>query len=305
MLDSVRAQFSTTSADEAANYLSERFRPHRCEKFALERFSLDSTCTTFRSMSFGRIRFGGRSTAVVGEHDTVVIIRVTAGKLTIDDEVRLSAGDTILVPHRAYTSLRDDVECEAVSFPAEHLRRAAAELTGARDFRFVGDRPISTDAARHWLATMHYFEANVTTPHPLVVGGAFQALATAALAAFPNTATSGRPLAPVRPPTVRRAAEFIHANAGRAVTLGEIAAVANVSPRALQYAFRRHFGATPMEYHRLARLDAAHRELSRASSEATVTAIAAKCGFLNPGRFSAFYKKIYGVSPSYTLKEGH
>jgi transcriptional regulator GlxA family with amidase domain len=105
-----------------------------------------------------------------------------------------------------------------------------------------------------------------------------------------------------KPLALRRAAQFIHTNASRPITLGEISNAASVTPRALQYGFRRHFGTTPMEYHRLSRLEGAHRELAQGNPGATVTAIAAKWGFLNPGRFSGFYKRIYGVNPSETLR---
>jgi tetratricopeptide (TPR) repeat protein len=49
------------------------------------------------------------------------------------------------------------------------------------------------------------------------------------------------------------------------------------------------------------RFERARRDLLRASSNATVTDIAAHCGFIHLGRFSVEYHKRYGEKPSETL----
>nr|WP_281251167.1 helix-turn-helix transcriptional regulator [Streptomyces indicus] len=93
-------------------------------------------------------------------------------------------------------------------------------------------------------------------------------------------------------------------HAHTAIGLAEIAEAAHVTPRALQYAFRRHLGQTPMEYLRSVRLHRAHAELRNAVPAAgvTVTAIATAWGFGHPGRFAAAYRRTFGCSPSDTLK---
>jgi AraC-like DNA-binding protein len=316
--DAVFAQFSTTDPDRASEYLSERYRSQRC-RAAGAPFRLEAISSTYCSATFGRVRLTGRSCAEVDEEDTVVIARVTAGKMDVGNELRAGSGDTVLFPRRAYTSWSEDLECQLVALPGDYLRSVASQLTGARDLRFLGPRPLSSESANHWVATTRYLETNLTGTNPLMAAGAFHALAAAVVADFPNTANfsitapSSRPPGLPKPVTLRRAAEFIHANVDRRLTLAEVATAASVSPRALQYAFRRHFGTTPMEYHRLARLEAAHRELLRpghgtaagtsaAVAGPTVTGIAAKWGFLNAGRFSGFYTRVYGVNPSETLR---
>ena len=66
------------------------------------------------------------------------------------------------------------------------------------------------------------------------------------------------------PPILRRAVAFIQDNADADIGLEDIAAAVNVSPRSVQYAFRRHLSTTPLEYLRRVRLDRAHRELKAA-----------------------------------------
>src|ERR1700754_1147057 len=61
-----------------------------------------------------------------------------------------------------------------------------------------------------------------------------------------------------QPQTLRRAIAFIHDNAHRDIALTDIAAAIGVTPRSVQYTFRRHLGSTPLEYLRWVRLNRAH-----------------------------------------------
>ena len=106
-----------------------------------------------------------------------------------------------------------------------------------------------------------------------------------------------------QPPQLRRALAFIHDNAQTDIGLNDIAAVVGVTPRSVQYMFRRHLGTTPLEYLRRVRLDNAHRDLLAADpSVDTVTAIAGRWGFSHAGRFSIAYRQVFGTSPSRTLR---
>ena len=108
----------------------------------------------------------------------------------------------------------------------------------------------------------------------------------------------------VTPAAVRRAAAFMDTHAGRPVTVTEVAAVAGTTPRALQYAFRRHYDTTPMGYLRRIRLERAHRQLEAAdpATGATVAKIARSWGWANPAQFATVYRKRYGLPPSHTLR---
>jgi transcriptional regulator GlxA family with amidase domain len=111
-------------------------------------------------------------------------------------------------------------------------------------------------------------------------------------------------LTPHQPSLLARAVAFIEDNAHRDITISDIAAAVNVTPRSVQYTFRRQLGTTPLEYLRRVRLDRAHRELQSADpSVDTVTAIAGRWGFSHPGRFSGAYKRAFGKSPSRTLRD--
>lgn len=178
--------------------------------------------------------------------------------------------------------------------------------------RFTDVRPRSPAVAEALLKARRYVEqtvlgsADVATP--LVLSAAARLLAATTLAAFPNTVTGadghddrGHRRQPVH---VRRAIDYIHEHAGDDIGVSDIAAAVCVTPRALQYVFRRHLDATPMAYLRSVRLARAHDDLVRADrTQATVTSIAARWGFAHTGRFAVIYRQAYGQSPHITLRQ--
>jgi anti-anti-sigma factor len=102
--------------------------------------------------------------------------------------------------------------------------------------------------------------------------------------------------------TVERAVAFIEERARDDIGVAEIAAAAFVTIRAVQLAFRRYLGTTPLGYLRQVRLEHAHGQLQSADPRRiTVTAVAADWRFTNPSRFTAYYRAVYGVPPSATL----
>ncbi len=104
------------------------------------------------------------------------------------------------------------------------------------------------------------------------------------------------------PGVVKRAEEFMHAHAGAPISVDQIARAVGCSERALQSAFKSFRNTTPMRALRDIRLERAHEDLRKSSD--TVTSIAFKWGFGNPGRFASSYTEKFGESPSDTLRFG-
>jgi AraC-like DNA-binding protein len=105
------------------------------------------------------------------------------------------------------------------------------------------------------------------------------------------------------PPWLKRATDFIDSYAHTAITLSDIAAVAHVTPRALQLAFREQLQTTPIGYLQSVRLQRAHLELVGAHpSTSTVKEIAHRWGFRHSGRFARQYRQKFGFYPEDTLK---
>jgi transcriptional regulator GlxA family with amidase domain len=94
----------------------------------------------------------------------------------------------------------------------------------------------------------------------------------------------------------------MESNLDQAIGIADIAAAAGVTVRALQTAFQRHLGTTPLGHLRRLRLDEVRTELLAADpSERTVAAVAARWGFHHHGRMTAAYRELYGELPSTTL----
>jgi len=102
--------------------------------------------------------------------------------------------------------------------------------------------------------------------------------------------------------SIRRAIEFIEANAETGLTLGEIAVAAGTNARTLQHAFHKHAECSPLQYLRRFRLQRAHAELKFGDGSGTVTEVATRWGFFHFGRFAIEYRKTFGEKPSETLK---
>lgn len=111
---------------------------------------------------------------------------------------------------------------------------------------------------------------------------------------------------PLLPRAVRRAQDFMQANVTRPLTLADLCGHLHVSARSLQQAFVAHTGESPMVYWRNLRLDKVRALLRRAAGQAstdvTVTLVAAEHGFLHMGHFAAQYQRRFGERPVDTLK---
>lgn len=105
------------------------------------------------------------------------------------------------------------------------------------------------------------------------------------------------PPSTIAPRHVKLAVDYIRDHIETQPTPGDLAQLAGVSLRALQYGFHQFVGTSIAAYLRHARLQRAHADLL-ADPGATVDAIARKWGFANAGRFSRYFRTVYGIYPS-------
>jgi AraC-like DNA-binding protein len=104
------------------------------------------------------------------------------------------------------------------------------------------------------------------------------------------------------PANVKRAEEFMCANAREPLTIEAIANAAGCSIRALQLAFRNFRGTTPMSALQRIRLEAARTEMLSADRAQSLARIAAEHGFSNPSRFAQLFQRTYGAYPSEAVR---
>ncbi|CAL9346714.1 hypothetical protein SUDANB120_00377 [Streptomyces sp. enrichment culture] len=263
------------------------------------------------------IRLPGRLSLSVEPSGLLVVSTVHGGRGDLrsgNRHERLRRGDVCLDgrPGEVRDLGAEDLRVSSVVLPLDLVGRAADDASPHRrgPVRFTELVPGGTHMAALRQRTADFARCAVLTAggvSRLVTAETARLLAATVLVAFPNDLDTS-PLAAdsvdAGPETLRRAKAFIEGNAQHDITLAHVAAAAYVTPRAVQYAFRRHMDTTPLDYARRVRLDHAHRELRDAvpGGGATVTGIAARWGFAHVGRFAAAYRRVYGVPPRTTLR---
>jgi transcriptional regulator GlxA family with amidase domain len=101
---------------------------------------------------------------------------------------------------------------------------------------------------------------------------------------------------------VERAEKLALAETDEPLLISAICRALAVSKRTLRKAFHEAHGLPPCRRLRMLRLSGARRALLAADCRrVTVTQIATGFGFLELGRFSVEYRKVFGESPSQTL----
>ncbi len=100
-----------------------------------------------------------------------------------------------------------------------------------------------------------------------------------------------------------RLEELFATHSNRALYLGEICAAVGVSERTLRVCCQEHLGMGPIRYLWLRRIHLVRRALVGADvRQTTVSRVAADFGFWEFGRFSVAYRKLFGETPSTTLR---
>jgi len=316
-----RAELVTRDTDLIADLISRLYAKHaarfRCDD--RDRVEGDVRSATAGELSAGMLRFGGFGyDAAVDPVDAPTAVAVTQGSGVITsgrEELRFVPGDVLMVPAgQPSAAVTDDAGYMTLRVPWPVAASLAEERTGtpAADLRFEAMAPISAARQGMWAKTADFIcgqlvTSGVTEVSPLMAEEMTRLAAAVMLETFPNTTMTKTYLQDpgwVPPAAVRRAAAFIEARADRPVTLTEIAGAAGVTGRALQYAFRRHYGTTPTGYMRRIRLERAHWELRDADPAAgtTVAAVARTWGWANPSHFTSAYRRQFGQLPGQTLR---
>jgi AraC-like DNA-binding protein len=321
MLPVQRVDMITSDVDVVSAAIGQVFAQHRMRIRRDTRAPMDGCLRSAAAgpLNAGLIRQVGMDyQAQAGPVDgllAAVVVRGTATVTSAREQVAATGGGTMLLPLNAeFTTDSRDIASLVVKLPWEAAAGLAEEHAGlpAADLRFESIAAVSETAGGLFAQTARFVYAELVSSgiaalSPLVAHEMTRLAASAMLATFPNTTMTVPYLrSPGRVPSaaVRLAADYMHGSPDLPVTLAAIARQAGASPRALQHAFRRYYGTTPMTYLRQIRLERAHQDLQAADPSAgdTVAAIARRWGWAHPGHFAAVYRQRYGIPPGRTLR---
>ncbi|SPM28331.1 AraC family transcriptional regulator [Mycobacterium terramassiliense] len=271
---------------------------------------LHRRCAT-GSVAVDEVSVQGQLVIEIPPADTVVVIQPRAGSLTVTGGPLPHLDCPILVAHGMSGALRvNGARFDVVTIAPDALQKVAEgwRAPPSHQIRFLNCRPRSRDAVRAWHRALDYATATLAAPdtarQPLIAAAIGPLLAGALLECYPSGVSEPDPAGdPGLPETLRDAVSFIHRHAAGEVSINDIAAAVHLTPRAVQYLFRRQLDTTPTEYLRRVRLQRAHDDLIAGEpSNGTVSEIARRWGFTHTGRFAALYRRTYGQSPHDTLK---
>ena len=316
-----RSEVATREMDVMAALINRQYVEHkawfRCPEPSRVDAGIRSAVAGPLEAMIGRYRGFEYYAQASGPEDYLVVVVLNGECVFVrsKEQLHFARGDAVLLPSgEPFKADMRDFAYSLVRIPRHFLTDFAEEHlgVGAGSTRIESIAPLSRTAGARWSRAAAFICGQLLDDRdpamsPILAQEMTRMAAATVLEVFPSTAatmayTPDPSWAP--PATLRRATAFIHANAGRPVSVTEIAESAGVTPRALQYAFRRHHDTTVTGYLRQVRLEQAHRELRDGDSAAglTVAAVSRRWGWANPGSFTSAYRKQYGVAPSLTLR---
>lgn len=265
-------------------------------------------------VAFDRLRIDAPVSFDAEPMPVLVVVDVLAGEIEYTHQSvtdRGTEGDTVLASGwgMPFSGRGTGYDVRNTSVSLEVLDAAIADIDPDRtsdDLVFSSFVPRSRAAAAQWRAVVDRLSVSPDAPE-VGVGRAdvSRLLAHSLLQTFDNNLAgddrgAARDARDATQSVVRLAQRVIEDRAGDDLTMSDIARECHVTPRALQYAFRRHLDCTPHAYLRQVRLDLVHQVL-RDGSVTNVGDAAARFGFFNPGRFAAEYRLVFGENPGQTL----
>ena len=244
---------------------------------------------TFAYRTCGVGAYAGCGTAADGSWGTGfgILYREQEGaRMTISDD---HMGVSFELPHRRTAELLEALIERPVTRPIVFPHAFALDVEGGEA------------VARAGVFIQRELAAGTPRPESDPHGAALQDfLIRALLTNLPhNYAELLAGEAPAAAPfNVKRAKDFMRAQAHEPLTIEEIAAAAGCGVRSLQAAFQTFDDGSPMQRLRQIRLELARRSILDTGSDASVAEIAARYQFSNPGRFADLYRRTFGRLPS-------
>ncbi len=320
LFQSESTSFDLVEESEAA--VGSAFYPHRTTAARVEeRFQGKLTLHRLGSILVGEIDY---NSAIAMEcpdipgsyHLNVPVDGKISSRTTGHDELRMTSRRAALYSEGSNAILSSELPFHmiAVRFDGAELERTLTAMIGRPvrlGIELDAELDLSAGLAKQWwnlLAGVRH-QLNSGCNELLSVPAVAEPLSHSLMSGFLLAARhqfSGQlhsEADAATPASIKLVRDRIEDRLGEPILLSDIAAGTGLSVRTIQRGFIEHLGVTPSEYIRAARLRHAHLELLAGDPSTTLVAeVAMRWGFGHLGRFAAHYKRMFGVSPSETLR---
>jgi AraC-like DNA-binding protein len=313
--------YTTGSLEEAHDAIAAHYYDLRLDVTGpATDFATRLSVVDLGALVVGDIRFGTEMRMSFGEPGVYHVAVPFGGCFSVqqgrgDVEFATERRAVVFDPARGIHIDTWSADCQALTVKVDKaaLLRQLEVLLGRsvrRPPRFEPYMDVSRGPGLSWmrLAMWNLLERDVPLGllgHPMIRGRLEQTLLEGMLLATDHTFRTAldAPPPPMRPASVKRVMDAVQELPAEPYDANRLAAIAQVSLRTLQEAFRRHVGMSPMAYVQEVRLQRVHRQLRAAApGSTTVTDVAHAWGFVHLGRFARRYRERYGESPSQTLR---
>ncbi|MCB1661144.1 MAG: AraC family transcriptional regulator [Pseudomonadales bacterium] len=313
--------FRSRNLDEARDTISNAYDSHQLDTIGARRkVDISLHVAALNSVSFSLVQYSSDVVATVEEGSGVYVLMPLTGQLEVN-----SGGQRIFCePGYAVIQnsgvgfqkvMRNNYRQLVVKFNPNVLMQHLEEYRGIKataPIHFDTTLDIHSSKGASWWRTVNYVmeelrNADMDGPQQLINEPLERLLIQNILRCQTHNYSDALE-APrsyqLAPWYVKRVEEYLQASLSESVTLNELAKLTGVSPRSLQYGFKRAHGITPMQYLKDLRLEQVRTKLVRGDIHTSVTTAAMACGFKQLGWFANQYKEKYGETPSETLRRG-
>jgi AraC-like DNA-binding protein len=310
----------TDDLDEARERLGPVLRPHRPK---VTRGGADlhvvHHMAKLGSTAFHYVDYG--TDVQVSSEQGFMVVELPLAGTTI---VRAGSHEVVATPEVAAVSAPTDAP--SIQYLAPNPRLMISIDPALLDSRLalaLGDRPrrpvrfdptldLTSTGGRSWRRLVDTIVADFDSGgpisrSPLAAASLERALVDGLLSVHASSFSERihDPGSSTRPRSLQKALSLLEDHCAEPLTTADVAEAVGVGVRSLQEAFRSHLGTTPMGQLRAVRMRRIHAELLAGGEGTSVTDVALRWGVTHAGRFAREYRRMYGQSPSQTLRQGH
>jgi AraC-like DNA-binding protein len=264
------------------------------------------------SLSIGSFSVGVRTQRVATDDKLVIGLLLNASERVTHWSFDMNPGDVLVMPPStehdgsfhgasAYAAIRLDLAEVATLFEGDP--RLSDPASWCRKDRHRADSPIGLAATRRLPQIVSCLAQQQAAVSDEVADFWKRSIIDAVTATIVDALpVDTRGPVPSAMQLVRNVEHYLDAAGSRPVHISEICARFNVSRRTLHRAFDDMLGLGPVTFLRHKRLCAIHSALRRSNpATTTIGEIAMQHGFIELGRFSQYYRSLFGEYPSETL----